>query len=89
MNPALEALKARFIARCADDRLRLAEALQTGDLDGVKHTAHKLAGAAGTFGFPELSRAAMTVEDQIDLGQTPDSESVARLDAMLRELSAS
>lgn len=85
MSAALEALKARFLVRCGEDRARLAEAAAAGDADALKSLSHKLAGAAGTFGFPELSAAAMAVEDALDAGDAPGPELLAALDARLAE----
>lgn len=73
------------MARCADDRARVAEAAAAGDADALKQVSHKLAGAGGTFGFPELSRAAMAVEDCLDTGAVPDVTTLAELDRLLAE----
>lgn len=85
MNEALEALKLRFKARCAEDQIRLGEIQQGDDRDGLKMLAHKIAGAAGVFGFEALGRAARDVEEQIDLGLAPDGESLAALDRLLAQ----
>lgn len=83
MNQALEALRLRFLARCAEDRAAIAEAAAAGDAERLKHLSHKLTGAAGTFGFPDLSDAAKVVEDQLDLGETPTPASLQDLDRIL------
>lgn len=89
MNPALETLRLRFVARCGEDRAAIAEAAAGGDAERLKHLSHKLAGAAGTFGYEALSAAAREVEDQLDLGQAPDAASLRRLDERLAETAAS
>lgn len=85
MSAALDALKTRFVARCAADRLELQAAVADRDEDAVKRLAHKVAGAGGTFGFPELSRAAMAVEDCIDQGAFPPADLLSELDQRLVE----
>lgn len=89
MNAALEALKGRFKARCVDDRVALAELVAAGDVTGVRHMAHKLAGAAGTFGFRPLSEAALLLEDQVADGARPDPALVGVVDGMLASVSES
>ena len=83
MNAALEKLKQRFRERCTADRTSLQQMTQAGDVDGVRMLAHKLAGAAGTFGFAPLSEAALHLEDQVAYGERPDPALVGALDAML------
>lgn len=59
----MAALRQRFLQRLSQDYLRLtgldADAL---DADVVKDIVHKIAGIAGTLGFPELSALALAVE---------------------------
>ena len=55
----LAALRDRFLARAADDLASLAEA----DEAAARHIAHRLAGTAGTFGFAEISEAAIQVDE--------------------------
>lgn len=88
MNEALEALRLRFVARCAEDRAAIAEAAAAGDADRLKYLSHKLSGAAGTFGYAQLSAAARDVEDQLDVGEAPDAASLRRLDERLAETTA-
>jgi len=59
----MAALRARFLTRAATERLAIMEAARTGGLAEVRRIAHGLAGAAGTFGFPELGTAALKVEE--------------------------
>lgn len=60
MSDPMEALRARFLARLGEDR----EALRSGDPDGQAAAAHRLAGAAGVFGFEALGRAALVLDDR-------------------------
>ena len=85
MNEALEALKVRFRSRCAEDQRRLQTIEADDDREGLKMLAHKIAGAAGVFGFDALGRAAREVEEQIDLGLAPGRESLAALHRLLAE----
>lgn len=64
----LRELRERFVARACEDRTALAEALAGGDADGVRRIVHGLAGAGGTFGYPEISEAAQRIEDMLDGG---------------------
>jgi hypothetical protein len=55
----LAALRERFLARAADDWARLAEA----DEAMARQIAHRLAGTAGTFGFADISEAAIQLDE--------------------------
>lgn len=85
-----------FAGRLARDRAdlaRLAEALAEGASDGRDHIlagievlAHRLAGAAGTFGYTEAGAAAFDLEEAaIALRQAP-SGGRAALDGSLTRL---
>lgn len=54
-----------FRTRLRDDRGRIAAALAERDLDALEVLAHRLAGAAGTFGFAEVSDRAIALEDML------------------------
>jgi HPt (histidine-containing phosphotransfer) domain-containing protein len=77
----LAQLKSRFIARSTDDLASLRGHLDGARLDAatLRFTVHRLSGAAGTFGYAEVSQAAGLAED--DLLDRPDSA-----DASLRRL---
>jgi len=63
----LAALRSRFIARGAEDLTALRGHLDGAPLDAtaLRFTVHRLAGAAGTFGYAEISEAAGKAEDDI------------------------
>ena len=63
----LAALRSRFIARGAEDLAALRGHLDGAPLDAtaLRFTVHRLAGAAGTFGYAEISEAAGKAEDDI------------------------
>lgn len=87
MSDPLQALRARFVARCATDLQRL-RTLSNGSLEAeeLRALAHSLAGAAGTFGFPDISEAAGRLDDCYALGEPPRPEMVAALTARLQRL---
>jgi HPt (histidine-containing phosphotransfer) domain-containing protein len=77
----LAQLKTRFVARGADDLAVLRGHLHGARLDAaaLRFTVHRLSGAAGTLGYPEVSAAAGQAED--DLLDRPENA-----DASLRKL---
>lgn len=85
MSDPLAPLRARFRERAAGDLTRLQE-LAAGDLgsEPLKMLAHNIAGAAGTFGYPLLSEAAISIDDRFAVGETPDTTQVALLIERLR-----
>lgn len=65
----LARLRGRFLDRCRDDL----EVLRCPpDADALRHTLHRLAGAGGVFGYPEISRLAGLAEDEVLGGRSPD-----------------
>lgn len=61
-------LRQRFLDRCETDLPVLEAAAQepeSVDRAELRERVHKLAGAAGTFGFPELSRIAGEADDAL------------------------
>lgn len=84
------ALRARFLERCRSD-LPVLEAAATdplaADPETLRFCVHRLAGAAGTFGFPELSHAAGEADDELVQGRAPTADQlrhvIARIEALL------
>ena len=74
MTDPLELLRARFIERCRTDLEQL-EGLEPDHPD-IGMIAHRLAGSAGSFGYPEISEAAAVVDDRARYGPTPSPEVV-------------
>lgn len=66
-------LRERFVARSADDRRRLAAAIEAGDRAAMRGIAHALAGSGGIFGFPAVSDAGRNLEDALDAGADPEA----------------
>ena len=52
-----------FLQRLEVDRLTIARLLDAGDETAIRPVVHRLAGAAGTFGFPEISDIAIELDD--------------------------
>lgn len=82
MTDPLELLRAQFIDRCRTDLARL-ETLPEGD-DEVTPIVHRLAGAAGSFGFPEVSRIAGDIDLRTRDGVPPSRRELDDLKASLR-----
>ncbi|NBW11747.1 MAG: Hpt domain-containing protein [Caulobacteraceae bacterium] len=89
MTDPLAPLRARFRLRAAEDLTRLQALRQAGDAAELRRLAHGISGAAGTFGFPDLSEAAGRIDDDYVAGQTPTSEAFARLERALEAAAAS
>lgn len=64
MTDPLAALRAKFLQRAGDD-LAWLDATGGEPRDELLARAHKLAGAAGVFGYGEVSDAAAALEDAI------------------------
>ena len=77
----LAPLRSRFIARGAEDLAGLRAHLAGARLDptALRFTVHRLSGAAGVFGYAEISDAAAEAEDDI-------LENTDQADASLRTL---
>lgn len=73
----LEFLRRQFIARCRTelDQLR---ALAADDPE-FGRIAHRLAGSAASFGFPQVSEAAAVVDDRIRHGPDPAPDEIQAL----------
>lgn len=66
LEDRFEALKRRFAARCAEDLPVIERALaEPGSVtaEELRFVVHRMSGAAGTFGFAELSAAAGEADD--------------------------
>lgn len=77
MTDALALLQARFVERCRADLEQLRGL--GADHSELGMIAHRLAGSAGSFGYPEISRAAAMVDDHTRSGPGPSSGEVRAL----------
>ena len=84
-DATMETLKARFVARAAEDRDRLRSCQDTRSPE-LRSLVHRLAGSAGLFGFSTISTLAATVDAQ--LAQGGDGETLPELLAALDTLVA-
>ncbi|CDX46250.1 conserved hypothetical protein [Mesorhizobium plurifarium] len=82
-------LRQRFLARCVDQLAELkAIAHQAAPLpgnDSLTRLAHSLAGAAGTFGFTEISARASALETLL-IEQADGASVRAALDGLIAEI---
>jgi HPt (histidine-containing phosphotransfer) domain-containing protein len=77
-DPRFAALVERFRERAAMEAAGIRAALADGDCERVRELAHSLAGAAGTFGFAEISDLARPLDEAAGAGQgIPDLEALA------------
>lgn len=78
---ALEALRRRFVERTKQERNILAAWQDDGRPMSreVEQIIHNLAGAAGTFGYPELNAAAARIDDRLAQAENPSEPDVRRL----------
>ncbi len=80
----MEALRAQFIDRCRDDLARL-DALTEEHVE-VAAIVHRLAGAAGSFGFPQVSRIAAAIDLRTRNGVPPSARELDVLKSDLRKV---
>jgi HPt (histidine-containing phosphotransfer) domain-containing protein len=80
------ALRERFLVRTREDMAAIekAAATQDPDRDALRRVVHRLAGAAGTFGFATLSRIAGEADDALVVEQPDIADELERLIAELR-----
>lgn len=77
-------MRERFRKRSESDLQRLREILPTGsDTSELRSLVHNLSGAAGTFGYPALSAAAMAIDDCYASGMMPEAPLFTVLEAEL------
>jgi CheY-like chemotaxis protein/HPt (histidine-containing phosphotransfer) domain-containing protein len=82
----LVALVRMFVGELHEDVESMRRALAQGDLERVTLLAHRLKGAAGSYGFPEITRQAALLERAARAGAAPDAVAceIASLDAICR-----
>lgn len=90
MTDPLAPLRDRFRARLMADRAEL-EVLSLGDpkSEELRRLVHNLAGAAGTFGYGALSKAAIEIDDQMASRLPADADSLDRLKQRMDEAARS
>jgi HPt (histidine-containing phosphotransfer) domain-containing protein len=90
MKPNIpDSIRSRFIERCGGDLQKLREVrhMSSGTAeDMLVRTVHGLAGAGGTFGFPEVSRKAGELETLLIEKGSAESDRRHALDALIATL---
>ncbi len=82
-----EALRRRFVERCREDLVVLEQATAGAvEAGALRSTVHRLSGAAGTFGYLELSRLAGEVDDALIEDGKADAAQLAALVEAVRVL---
>jgi HPt (histidine-containing phosphotransfer) domain-containing protein len=69
-----------FVGTVPDKRRSMADLFRGGEIDELGRLAHQLKGAAGGYGFPEVSTAAALLQDACH------DRDAARVDQALNEL---
>lgn len=82
----MAALKARFVARAAEEVEALEAALADGEVERIGAVSHSLAGSAGLFGFPRISAAAGDIDTLYAMGEQPSEGQVRDLIALVRAI---
>ena len=72
-DPLLAEIVDMFVDEIPDRVEKLLEQLSSGDLEGMRRTAHQLKGAAGSYGFEAISPSAAEVEDAIQAGEPEEA----------------
>lgn len=78
----IAALVPRFLARRADDVIKLRAALAASDFELIRVAAHGMKGAGGAYGFPEISRLGAALEEG---ARQRDAAAISALLANLEE----
>ncbi|MHC4989974.1 MAG: PAS domain S-box protein [Planctomycetota bacterium] len=83
----LQTLVNEYVAALPKQRTQIERAFASGAVADVRAMAHRLAGSAGSYGLPELSRVARACDQAIRLGAQPAelSRRVADLVDQMRE----
>jgi HPt (histidine-containing phosphotransfer) domain-containing protein len=68
-----------FIRRLQADHLAIMRLLETGAVVKAGPIVHRLAGAAGTFGFEEVGTIALTLDEAVASGALLPVEGLVRL----------
>ena len=87
----LARLRERFLARCRDHLAVLKAAASSGRAvcgadDDLLKVVHSLAGAGGTFGFPEISARAFAVESLLIAQEIDNYAAKSSLQALILEI---
>ncbi|GEM_PF-2874304 len=81
-SPGFLALQRKYLDSFPEKMATLRAARAREDCDTVIALLHQLAGSSGSYGFPELSRRCLALEEEIICAK----ESLVRAKSMLEEL---
>ena len=68
-DPDLGELVEMFVEEMPQRVQKLKDLLEDGDWEGLRRTAHQLKGAAGSYGFLEITPLAAILEDKLIAGK--------------------
>ena len=68
-SPEFLALRKRYLGSFPDKIAALRTARAAEDCDTVINLLHQLAGSSGSYGFPELSRLCLALEEEVICSQ--------------------
>jgi len=88
LDDRFNALKVRFRGFCGQEAARLRAHLAGTPEPDLAALVHGLAGAAGTFGYPEVGDPAIALDQVFLNGGTPTPEALADLADRLEALAA-
>ncbi len=78
----IAALVPRFLARRSADVGKLRAALAEADFETIRASAHRMKGAGGAYGFPEISRLGAALEER---ARARDAAAISGLVASLED----
>ena len=89
-DPDLNEIVAMFVDEMPERVDKLIEELKRNNLEGLQRVAHQLRGAAGSYGFHQLTPYASRVEDAAEKGEPEDRirEAVDELAEMCQRVRA-
>jgi histidine phosphotransfer protein HptB len=89
-DPVLSELVAMYVAEMPDRIASLEQAFAGGDRDVLRHGAHQMKGAAGSYGFDCLTQSASALEATVrdDLPKTEIQRSLEDLLRLCRRIRA-
>ncbi len=76
----LEELKQDYVYSLPEKMLSLEQCWKNDDLDGLRMLTHKIAGSAASFGLPEISFAARTLESLCKTRQENQREKITEIE---------
>jgi len=87
-DPDLQGILTEYIAAMPQQVARIAELLEAGQVSELRQAVHRIKGAAGGYGFPQITQAAGSAERQIDSSSPLEALAVQvnELTALMRQV---